>query len=123
MSDPVLDVPRELEEPTPPPPRRALRLLRRPDFRNLFLAVSASELGDSLHYIALMWFALEAGGPLGVIAVRLADSIPALVFRLHGGLAADRWGRKWLMVSSHPVRGVVLVPIALAGGAGGPPPS
>src|SRR5438445_1581301 len=114
MSDPVLDVPRGLEPAVPPPPARALHLLRLPDFRRLYLAVAASELGDSLHYIALMWFALETGGPLGVIAVRLADSIPAIVFGLHGGLAADRWSRKRLMVSADLVRGIVLVPVAVA---------
>ena len=43
------------------------------------MAVAASELGDALHYIALMWFAFDAAGPLGVVAVRLADSVPALV--------------------------------------------
>jgi MFS family permease len=120
VSDPVLDVERELE-PAPAPPPRALDLLRRGDFRRLFVAVCASELGDSLHYIALMWFALDAGGPLGVVAVRLADSIPAIVFGLHGGLAADRWSRKRLMVSSDVVRGVTLVPIAAAGLAGSLP--
>lgn len=120
MSDPIFDQPRELEVPSAPS-RGALELLRRPDFRRLYLAVAASELGDSLHYIALMWFALEAGGPLGVIAVRLADSIPAIVFGLHGGLAADRWSRKRLMVSADLVRGVVLVPVAAAGLAGSLP--
>ncbi|MDX6475710.1 MAG: transporter, family, macrolide efflux protein [Gaiellaceae bacterium] len=120
MSDPIFDRPRELE-PATAPPRRALELLRRPDFRRLYLAVAASELGDSLHYIALMWFALEAGGPLGVIAVRLADSIPAIVFGLHGGLAADRWSRKRLMVSADLLRGIVLVPVAAAGLAGSLP--
>jgi MFS family permease len=113
LSDPVFDQPRELEL-TAELPRRALELLRRADFRRLYLAVSASELGDSLHYIALMWFALDAGGPLGVVAVRLADSIPAIVFGLHGGLAADRWSRKRLMVSADLVRGVVLVPVGIA---------
>ena len=113
MSDPIFDQPRELELPAAPP-RRAFDLLRRPDFRRLYLAVAASELGDSLHYIALMWFALDAGGPLGVVAVRLADSIPAIVFGLHGGLAADRWSRKRLMVSADLVRAVVLVPVAAA---------
>jgi MFS family permease len=120
VSDPVLDIPRELA-PAPAPPPRALDLLRRADFRRLFVAVCASELGDSLHYVALMWFALDAGGPLGVVAVRLADSIPAIVFGLHGGLAADRWSRKRLMVSSDLVRGVTLVPIAAAGLAGSLP--
>jgi MFS transporter, DHA3 family, macrolide efflux protein len=120
VSDPIFDQPRELEVPAAPP-GNAVGLLRRRDFRRLYLAVAASELGDSLHYIALMWFALEAGGPLGVIAVRLADSIPALVFGLHGGLAADRWSRKWLMVGADVVRGIVLVPVAAAGLAGSLP--
>jgi len=120
VSDPVFDQPRELELPAPRP-ARALALLRRHDFRRLYVAVGASELGDSLHYIALMWFALDAGGPLGVVAVRLADSIPAIVFGLHGGLAADRFSRKRLMVSADLVRGAVLVPVAIAGLSGSLP--
>jgi MFS family permease len=120
VSDPILDQPRELELPAAPQ-ARALALLRRSDFRRLYLAVVTSELGDSLHYIALMWFALDAGGPLGVIAVRLGDSIPAIVFGLHGGVAADRWSRKRLMVSADLARGLVLVPVAYAGLAGALP--
>jgi hypothetical protein len=121
VSDPVLDVPRELET-APAPSRPAAReLLRRGDFRRLYLAVVASELGDSLHYIALMWFALDAGGPLGVVAVRVADSIPALLFGLHGGVAADRWSRKRLMIGADVARAVVLVPVAAAGLAGSLP--
>jgi MFS transporter, DHA3 family, macrolide efflux protein len=120
VSDPAYDIPRELES-APPVSGGALALLRRADFRNLYLAVAASELGDALHYIALMWFALDAGGPLGVVAVRLADSIPAIVFGLHGGLAADRWSRKRLMIGSDVVRGAVLVPVAIAGIAGSLP--
>ena len=120
MSDPVFDTPRELE-PAPAPPGRALDLLQRRDFRRVFAAVAASELGDSLHYIALMWFAFDVGGAAGVIAVRLADSIPALLFGLHGGLAADRFSRKRLMIGSDLVRGVVLVPVAVAGLAGNLP--
>ncbi len=118
MADPVTALPEEEREPPLSPPTPALRLLRRHDFRNLFLAISASELGDALHYIALMWVALRAGGPLGVVAVRLADSVPALLFGLHGGLVADRWDRRTVMVSADLVRGATLVPIAAAGLAG-----
>jgi hypothetical protein len=52
VSDPVFGGPREVEltEPVRPGP---LRLLRRGDFRTLFVAVSVSELGDALNYIAL----------------------------------------------------------------------
>ena len=100
------------------PPERALRLLERRDFRRTYAAVVVSELGDSFHYVALMWFALVSAGPLGVLAVRLADSVPALLFGLHGGLVADRRDRRRTMVAADLVRGGVLVPIALAGLAG-----
>jgi MFS family permease len=117
VADPVTALPEEPRAPGPPR-ARALALLRRHDFRRLYLAVCASELGDAFHYIALMWFALVAGGPLGVLAVRLADSIPALVFGFHGGLAADRWNRKRMLIGADLVRAAVLFPVAVAGLAG-----
>jgi MFS family permease len=120
VSDSVVNVPRPVEPP-PAAPAPALDLLRRPDFRRVYLAVAASELGDALHYIALMWFAFDVGGAGGVIAVRVADSVPALVFGLHGGVAADRFSRKRLMVGADLVRAAVLVPVAVAGLAGGLP--
>jgi hypothetical protein len=73
------------------------------------------------HYIALMWFALLAGGPLGVVAVRLADSVPALVFGFHGGVAADRLDRRRTLVAMDVVRALVLLPVAVAGLAGALP--
>src|SRR5437016_3388309 len=94
--------------------QRAIDLLGRRDFRRLYTAVAISELGDSFHYIALMWIALIKGGPLGVVAVRLADSIPALVFGFHGGLVADRWNRKRTMIVADLTRAVILVPVAAA---------
>jgi MFS family permease len=118
VADPVTGEPEEARLAEPIEPGRAggaLGLLRRPDFRRTYLAISASELGDAFHYIALMWFALEAGGPLGVIAVRLADSVPALVFGFHGGLAADRFDRRRLLIGADVVRAATLVPIAVAG--------
>ena len=93
---------------------RPFELLGRPDFRRLYIAVAISELGDAFHYIALMWIALMKGGPLGVAAVRLADSIPALVFGFHGGLVADKWNRSRTMVAADLTRGVILVPLAIA---------
>ena len=98
-----------------PMQRGALALLQRRDFRRLFFAIAISELGDAFHYIALMWLALDKGGPLGVVAVRLADSVPALVFGLHGGIAADRWDRKRVMITADLARAIILIPIAIAG--------
>ena len=117
VSDPVFDVPRERELASGHG-STSLALLRRRDFRTLYLAVSTSELGDALSYIALMWLALEAGGALGVVAVRLADSLPAFFFGLHGGIAADRWSRRRLMIGADLVRAAMLIPVAIAGLAG-----
>jgi MFS transporter, DHA3 family, tetracycline resistance protein len=121
VGDPVTAAPEEAQLTEPTDPARAagaLALLRQRDFRRTYLAISASELGNAFHYIALMWFALEAGGPLGVIAVRLADSVPALLFGLHGGLVADRFDRRKVMIGADLVRAATLVPIAVAGLAG-----
>jgi MFS family permease len=118
MADPVTNAPEEARVDALPPPRSALVLLGRRDFRRVYVAVSASELGDALQYIALMWFAFDAGGPLGVLAVRLADSVPALVFGLHGGLVADRWDRRRVLIGADFVRAAVLIPVAAAGLAG-----
>jgi MFS transporter, DHA3 family, macrolide efflux protein len=118
VADPLTAAPEEAELTATVPPERALSLLRRRDFRRTYTAVVISELGDSFHYVALMWFALVSAGPLGVLAVRLADSVPALLFGLHGGLVADRRDRRRTLVLSDLARGAVLVPIALAGLAG-----
>ena len=95
--------------------RGALELLRRADFRRLYIAVAVSELGDAFQYIAIMWFALLKGGPIGVVAVRLADSVPALLFGFHGGIVADKLNRKRTMIAADLVRGAILVPVAIAG--------
>jgi hypothetical protein len=97
------------------PAPSALGLLREPEFRRLYLAVAASRLGDAFHYIALMWVALVSAGPLGVLAVRLADSLPALVFGFHGGLVADRRDRRRMLVEADLARAAILVPVAVAG--------
>src|SRR5919197_603454 len=121
MADPVTAEPEEVRAPSVPPPVSVFALLRQPHFRRLYLAVATSELGDAFQYIALMWAALIAGGPLGVIAVRLADSVPALAFGFHGGLLADRTARRRLMVTADVLRAAVLVPVAVAGLAGSLP--
>jgi predicted MFS family arabinose efflux permease len=122
MADPVTAEPEEARAPVAAPPRASVvHLLRQPGFRRVYLAVTTSELGDAFQYIALMWAALLAAGPLGVIAVRLADSLPALVFGFHGGLLADRVGRRRLMVAADLVRAAALVPVAIAGLTGSLP--
>jgi MFS family permease len=115
VADPLTAEPEEALVDATLPPEGAIHLLRRRDFRRTYTAVVISELGDAFQYVALMWFALVAAGPLGILAVRLADSVPALLFGLHGGVVADRRDRRATMISADLVRGAVLVPVAIAG--------
>ena len=115
MADPLTAEPEEAIVDATLPTERAIQLLRRRDFRRTYVAVVISELGDAFQYVALMWFALVAAGPLGILAVRMADSVPALLFGLHGGVVADRRDRRATMIATDLVRGAVLVPVAVAG--------
>jgi transmembrane secretion effector len=119
VADPVTAAPEEaLPHTAVAPAPGTLRLLRRPGFRRVYLAVLTGQLGDAFQYIALMWAALLAGGPLGVLIVRLADSLPALLFGFHGGVLADRGSRRRLMIGADLIRAAALVPVAVAGLAG-----
>lgn len=102
--------------PTPAekPPAPPTQLLAQPDFRRAYVAGGVSQVGDAFQFVALMWFAIATGGPLGVIAVRIGNSLPALLFGLHGGIAADRWDRRRTMIAADLVRAAVLFPAALA---------
>lgn len=90
-------------------------LRSRPDFRRAYLANAVSQLGDSFQFVAVMWLAVVTGGVFGVIAVRLADGLPALLLALVGGAAADRRDRRRTMIACDLVRAAVLVPIAIGG--------
>lgn len=96
----------------------ATPLLAEPNFRRAYVAGAISQVGDAFQFVALMWFAVATGGPLGVIAVRLGNSLPALLFGLHGGVTADRWNRRRVMIVADLVSAAVLVPAAIAGVAG-----
>lgn len=98
--------------------KRQPSLLREPDFRRAYVANATSTLGDSLQFVAVLWYAVTLGGPLGVIVVRVVDSLPGLLFGVHGGAAADRRNRRETLVAANLVAGGALVPVAVAGIAG-----
>ena len=98
-----------------------MQLLAEPDFRRAYLAGGVSQVGNAFQFVALTWLAVATGGPLGVIAVRIGNSLPALVFGLHGGIAADRWNRRRTIIAADLIRALVLVPAAVAALIGGLP--
>lgn len=110
-----------MSEPSTEPLSGPRQLLAKPDFRRVYLAGATGQLGDAFQFVALLWYAVLLGGPLGVMVARIATTLPALLFGLHGGLAADRWDRRRMMIAADVVRGVVLVPVAVAGLTGNLP--
>lgn len=75
--------------------------LAQPNFRNLFLAQTASVLGDDLAAIALAFAVLDVtGSPSALGLVLGAGTLPMVVFVLVGGVWADRVSRRKLMVWS-----------------------
>ena len=78
------------------------------DFRLVWSAAAVSWLGDSLAFLGFMWLAYDVGGAGGVIAVRVADSIPSVIVGLLGGVVADRGERRGGMVGADLLRAAAL---------------
>ncbi|MBC9724598.1 MFS transporter [Streptomyces sp. TRM68367] len=64
-------------------------------------AYSASAIGDNIYYVALSWAAVQAGTPAQAGLVTAAGAVPRAVLMLGGGVVADRYGpRRVVLVSS-----------------------
>ncbi|HEY2570473.1 MAG TPA: MFS transporter [Solirubrobacteraceae bacterium] len=78
---------------------RQLRVLRHGDFRYLWLAQSASVIGDRIVTVALALFVIELTGSATDLGfVLAAASLPLVAFLLLGGVWADRLPRQRVMV-------------------------
>ena len=76
-----------------------LRVLRHRDFRLLWLAGSASTLGDDIVRVALALFVIDLTGSATDLGLVLAAySLPMIGFLLVGGVVADRLPRHLLVV-------------------------
>ena len=82
-----------------------LRVLRHRDFRYLWLAQSASVIGDCIVIVAIALFVIELTGSATDLGLVLAASgLPLVVFLLLGGVWADRLPRHRVMVATDLVR-------------------
>jgi MFS family permease len=85
--------------------RDIARVLRHRDFRLLWLAQSASVVGDNIVLVALSLFVIQRthdATDLGIVLA--AQALPLVVFLLIGGVWADRLPRHRLMVATDLVR-------------------
>jgi predicted MFS family arabinose efflux permease len=98
---------------------RMLRPLRRRDFALLSTGSIASLIGDGFFHVALAWQVYTISNvPTALSIVFLAISIPNVLLVLVGGVFADRYDRRKLMVAADLIRAAALGGIAVLSAAG-----
>jgi DHA3 family tetracycline resistance protein-like MFS transporter len=96
-----------------------LRPLRRRDYALLAGGSIASLLGDGFFHVALAWQVYTISNvPTALSIVFLAISVPQVVLVLVGGVFADRYDRRKLMVAADLIRAAALGGMALLSAAG-----
>ena len=92
-------------------------LRRNSSFRRLFAANEISFIGDWFTVIALFILAGEAtdNSPLAIAGVLAARSFSLALVNPFTGMLADRYSRKWLMLSANVASLVVLVAVLVFG--------
>ncbi|USG67223.1 MFS transporter [Brevibacillus ruminantium] len=91
------------------PPANKAALWKNRQFLRLWTGNLISALADGAFFIALSWFIVDVTGSESILGTTLmCMSIPRLIFMLVGGVAADKYNRKWIMFASILARGIVL---------------
>src|SRR5439155_460086 len=93
---------------------RGLGPLRQRDFRLLWVGRTASEFGSALVPVALTFAVLDltrSATSLGLVLV--AAFIPRVVLLLIGGVVADRFARRRIMLASDALRAMTQALVAL----------
>jgi MFS family permease len=78
--------------------------LREPGFRRYLVGQSTSQLGNQVWLVALSWTAVQLGSAATAGVLLTLSSIPRLVLILLGGVLADRFDIRRLMIGSDLVR-------------------
>lgn len=93
---------------------------RDPDVLRWLGAYTTSVTGDVAYFMALSWATARVAGPAQVGVVLAVGAIPRAVLMLGGGVLADRFGPRRVLIGSDFVRCGVLLGAAAATWAGGP---
>ena len=94
---------------------------RYPRFRRLLASLAVSQAGDWLYNLALLAFVYERTHSSAWLGVTTAARVlPIVVFGPLGGVIADRYDRRRLMLASDAIRFVLMLALALVAAAGLP---
>jgi MFS family permease len=73
---------------------------------------TASMIGDSVYYLALSWAAVRTGTPSQAGVVMAVSAVPRAVLMLGGGVIADRFGPRRVVIISDTVRCAAVLAVA-----------
>jgi len=102
-----------------PPRLRVLEALQHRDFRLLFAGQTISQIGDAAFVVALGWRAFtltHKASSLGIVLMVEAFGLVATL--LIGGVLADRYSRRLLLIGSDVSRAVVIAGLAVVDATG-----
>lgn len=85
---------------------------RDPNVLSWLGAYTASTLGDSVYHLALAWAAVRGGTPAEAGLVMAVSAVPRALLMLGGGVIADRFGPRRVVVVSDTVRCLVVLGVA-----------
>lgn len=99
--------------------KRTLRSLEYRDFRLYFIGMVVSMTGTWMQIMAQMWLVYRlTHSPFMLGLVGFAGSAPALFLGLFGSIAADRWGRRRLLLATQAlsfVQALILAALTMSG--------
>ncbi|GAA1509394.1 hypothetical protein GCM10009677_47870 [Sphaerisporangium rubeum] len=75
-------------------------------------AYTASLVGDSVYFVALGWSAQQVAGAAEVGLIMAAGALPRALLMLGGGVVADRFGPRRVVIGSDAVRCVLILGVA-----------
>ncbi|MFF0140383.1 MFS transporter [Streptomyces sp. NPDC005227] len=75
-------------------------------------AYTASMIGDNVFYIALSWAAVQSGTPSQAGLVMAVSAVPRALLMLGGGVVADRFGPRRVVIGSDAVRCAAYLTVA-----------
>ncbi|MYR56138.1 MFS transporter, partial [Streptomyces sp. SID625] len=73
----------------------------------------SSAVGDNVYYIALSWAAVQSGTPAQAGLVTAAGALPRALLMLGGGVVADRYGPRRVVLGSTAVRSALVLTAAV----------
>jgi MFS family permease len=81
--------------------------LREPQFARYLVGSALSEFGDQIWFVALSWSAVHLASPAAAGVLLMLSSIPRLALLIFGGVIADRFDIRRLMIGSDCLRTVL----------------